>query len=168
MTEKKRWLVVSKLRERIWQILTWALESLKNLQFNGLLLTKVYNVWAKKVQGSYVWWHWRLIQNLKEKWLLLPKMTWGIWQIWTRALQGLKIRTFMGSFHQKWKLYDLKTYRGVMWHDNEQWCKNVKRNWLVSPKLTREIYRILTRALKNLRHVRFNELLLTKECNVWA
>ena len=168
MTEKKRWLVVSKLSERIWQILTWALESLKNLQFNGLLLTKVYNVWAKKVQGSYVWWHWRLIQNLKEKWLLLPKMTWGIWQIWTRALQGLKIRTFMGSFHQKWKLYDLKTYRGVMWHDNEQWCKNVKRNWLVSPKLTREIYRILTRALKNLRHVRFNELLLTKECNVWA
>ena len=168
MTEKKRWLVVSKLRERIWQILTWALESLKNLQFNSLLLTKVYNVWAKKVQGSYVWWHWRLIQNLKEKWLLLPKMTWGIWQIWTRALQGLKIRTFMGSFHQKWKLYDLKTYRGVMWHDNEQWCKNVKRNWLVSPKLTREIYRILTRALKNLRHVRFNELLLTKECNVWA
>ena len=168
MTEKKRWLVVSKLRERIWQILTWALESLKNLQFNGLLLTKVYNVWAKKVQGSYVWWHWRLIQNLKEKWLLLPKMTWGIWQIWTRALQGLKIRTFMGSFHQMWQLYDLKTYRGVMWHDNEQWCKNVKRNWLVSPKLTREIYRILTRALKNLRHVRFNELLLTKECNVWA
>ena len=168
MTEKKRWLVVSKLRERIWQILTWALESLKNLQFNGLLLTKVYNVWAKKVQGNYVWWHWRLIQNLKEKWLLLPKMTWGIWQIWTRALQGLKIRTFMGSFHQKWKLYDLKTYRGVMWHDNGQWCKNVKRNWLVSPKLTREIYRILTRALKNLRHVRFNELLLTKECNVWA
>ena len=168
MTEKKRWLVVSKLRERIWQILTWALESLKNLQFNGLLLTKVYNVWAKKVQGNYVWWHWRLIQNLKEKWLLLPKMTWGIWQIWTRALQGLKIRTFMGSFHQKWKLYDLKTYRGVMWHDNEQWCKNVKRNWLVSPKLTREIYRILTWALKNLRHVLFNELLLTKVCNVWA
>ena len=168
MTEKKRWLVVSKLRERIWQILTWALESLKNLQFNGLLLTKVYNVWAKKVQGNYVWWHWRLIQNLKEKWLLLPKMTWGIWQTWTRALQSLKIRTFMRSFHQKWKLYDLKTYRGVMRHDNEQWCKNVKRNWLVSPKLTREIYRILTWALKNLRHVLFNELLLTKVCNVWA
>ena len=30
--------------------LTWALESLKNLHFNGLLSTKVYNVWAKKVQ----------------------------------------------------------------------------------------------------------------------
>ena len=44
--------------------------SQKMLHFNGLLLTKVYNVWAKKVQKSYVWWHWRLMQNLKENWLL--------------------------------------------------------------------------------------------------
>ena len=33
--------------------LTRALENLEHLHFNGLLLTKVYNVWAKKVQGSY-------------------------------------------------------------------------------------------------------------------
>ena len=31
------------------------LESLKNLHFNELLLTKVYNVWPKKVQESCVW-----------------------------------------------------------------------------------------------------------------
>ena len=62
-----------------------ALENLKNLHFNGLLLTKVYNVWAKKVQRSYVWLHWRLMQNLKENWLVLSKMTWRIWQIFTRA-----------------------------------------------------------------------------------
>ena len=36
----------------------------KNLQFNGLLLTKVYNIWAKKVQRSYVWSHWKLMQIL--------------------------------------------------------------------------------------------------------
>ena len=36
--------------------LTRALENPdKNLHFNGLLLTKVYNVWAKKVQRSFVW-----------------------------------------------------------------------------------------------------------------
>ena len=29
-----------------------ALKNLKNLHFNGLPLTKVYNVWTKKVQGS--------------------------------------------------------------------------------------------------------------------
>ena len=37
---------------RIWQILTRALKILKNLHFHGLLLSKVYNVWAKKVQKS--------------------------------------------------------------------------------------------------------------------
>ena len=39
------------------RILTQALKCLKNSHFNGLFLTKVYNVWAKKVQESYVWWH---------------------------------------------------------------------------------------------------------------
>ena len=29
----------------------WAIESLKNLHFNGLLLTKVYNFWIKKYRG---------------------------------------------------------------------------------------------------------------------
>ena len=70
-----------KIDTKIWWMLAWALECLKNLQFNGLRLTKVYNFWAKKLQKSYVWWHWRLIQNLKVKWLVLSKMTWGIWQI---------------------------------------------------------------------------------------
>ena len=45
---KRNWLVSSKLTWGIWQILTQALENLKNLHFNRLLLTKVYNVWAKK------------------------------------------------------------------------------------------------------------------------
>ena len=49
---KKNWIVSSKLTWGIWRILTWALENLKYLRFNGLLLTKVYNVWAKKVQRS--------------------------------------------------------------------------------------------------------------------
>ena len=35
-------LVLSKLTRGIWQILTWAHESLKNFHFNGLLLSKVY------------------------------------------------------------------------------------------------------------------------------
>ena len=45
---KSNWLVVSKLTWRIWRILTWTLRNLKNLHFNGLLLSKGYNVWAKK------------------------------------------------------------------------------------------------------------------------
>ena len=39
----------------------------------------------KKVQRSHVWLHWRLMENLKANWLELSKMTWRIWQIFTRA-----------------------------------------------------------------------------------
>ena len=34
---------------------------------------KVYNVSAKRTQRSYIWLHSRLIQSLKENWLVLPK-----------------------------------------------------------------------------------------------
>ena len=56
---RRNWLVVSKLKLRIWQILTGALKNIKAFLFNGLFLIKVYNVWAKKVRRSYTWWHWR-------------------------------------------------------------------------------------------------------------
>ena len=61
--------------------LSRALENLKKLLFNWLLWPKYIMFELRKVQRSYIWWHWRLIQNLKEKWLVLSKMTWGIWQI---------------------------------------------------------------------------------------
>ena len=54
---KRNWLVVSKLTLRIWQILMWTLESLKNFHLNGLLLSKLYILWAEKVQRSYLSWN---------------------------------------------------------------------------------------------------------------
>ena len=107
----RNWLVVSKLTWGISRILSEAPKSLTNLHFNELFLIKVYNFWSEKVQRSYVWWHWRLMQNLKESWLLLSKMAWGVWQIFTRALGSLKIAI----------------YRRVMCHDNEEWCTTWKR-----------------------------------------
>ena len=132
---KRNWLVSSKLTWGIWRILTRALENLKKLHFNGLFLTKVYNVWAKKVQRSYFWWHSILMQNLKKNWLVLLKMKCRIWQTFTRALESLIIGTLMGSFCPKLKLYELKIYRGVVCHHNEEWCKNLRaidlsvQNW---------------------------------------
>ena len=40
----------------------------QNLHFHELLLTKVYNVWAKNLQRSYVSWHWRVMQYFKKNW----------------------------------------------------------------------------------------------------
>ena len=51
------------------------------------------------------------------------KMRWQISQLFTRALDSLEIETLMESFNPKWKKYEVKIYRGVMRHDNEEWCK---------------------------------------------
>ena len=83
------------------KILTRALESLNDFHFNGLLLNKVYIVCTKKLERSYLSWHWRVTQNLKKTWHAAWKMTWGIWQIFTRALKSVKIGTLMGSFCPK-------------------------------------------------------------------
>ena len=96
---KKNLFFVSKMT-RIWWILIWALKSLKN-HFDRSLLCKVYNVWPKKVQRSYISWHWRVMQNLKKNWLVVWKMTWGIWQIFIRTLESVKYSVFMGFFCPK-------------------------------------------------------------------
>ena len=60
-----------------------------NWRFNWLLVTKV--------QRNYLSWHRRVMQILKKNWLVVWKMTWEIWQIFTRALESVKIGTLMGS-----------------------------------------------------------------------
>ena len=76
-------------------------------------LAQVYNIWPKKVQRSYLSWHWRVMQNLKKNWLVVWKITWGIWQIFITTLGSVKIGTFMGSFCPKYKMHELKIYKGV-------------------------------------------------------
>ena len=43
----------------------------------------------------------------------------GIWQIFTRALESLKIGAWMGSFYPKQKMHELKIYRGRMTIKND-------------------------------------------------
>ena len=47
----------------------------KKMLFNWLLWPKYIMFELSKVQRSYVWWQWRLMKNLKEKWLVLSRMT---------------------------------------------------------------------------------------------
>ena len=97
---RKNLFFVSKMT-RIWWILIRALKSLKTLLLDWSLLCKVYNVWTKKVQSSYISWHWRVMQNLKKNWLVVWKMTWKIWKIFIRTLESVKTGVFMGSFFPK-------------------------------------------------------------------
>ena len=79
-------------------------------------------------------------------------MTGRIRQIFNRALESLKIGTLMGSFYPRQKMYELKTCRGVMCHDNEVWCEISRGINLLFQKLTWEIWQILTRALGSLNN----------------
>ena len=97
---KKKWLFVSKM-PRIWWILIRVLKSLKKLHFDWSILWKVYNVWPKKVQRSYISCHWRVCKVWKNNWLVVWKTIWGVWQIFIRTLENVKIGTSMGSFCPK-------------------------------------------------------------------
>ena len=59
---------------------TWKCQ---NWNFDGILLSKVENVWAWNLQRSYVSWQWRMIQKLKRHWRVVLKLTWGTSQILT-------------------------------------------------------------------------------------
>ena len=137
-----------KIGIRNWQNLSRALESLKNFDFNGLLLSKVYFVWAKKVQRNNLSWNWSGIQNLERNWLVVSKLVWvkkvqrsclssnwrgyKIWRrinlsfknldmefvkFWPKHSKVSKIFTLMGSWWAKYKLFVLKKYRGIIFHE---------------------------------------------------
>ena len=107
----------------IWQILTWALESLTNFNFNGLPLSKVYIVRAKEVQTSYLLWNWREIPNLKTNRVVVLRLIKGIWQILTWALKSLKNFYFNRLLLSKVYIVELKKYRGVIFHKTEKGYK---------------------------------------------
>ena len=56
----------------------------------------------------------KVLQNLKKNWLVVWKMIWGIWQIFIRTLETVKIGIFMGPFCPKYKIHELQIYRGVI------------------------------------------------------
>ena len=98
--------------------MTRELESLKNLHFNRLLLTKFYNVRAKKVQRSYVWLHSRLAQSLKENWLVVSKIDMRNLANFNQSTWSLQIGTLITYFCLKLKMYELKIYRRVICYNN--------------------------------------------------
>ena len=118
----KNWFAVSKMT-RIWWILTRALEMSKICNLMGSSWPKYIMFELKMYRGNYLSWRWRMMQNLKENWLVVWKMTWQIWQIFTRALRSIKVGTMMGSFYPQYKMYELKIYQRIMCHGNEERCK---------------------------------------------
>ena len=78
-------------------------------------LKKYRGVMFNCTQGWYKIW--------RKTDLCFQKCTWGIWQIFTRALESLQIGTLMTYFCLKVQMYEFKNCRGVMCHGNDKWCK---------------------------------------------
>ena len=148
---KRNLLVVSKLTWGTWRILTQALESLKKFHFNALLLSKVYIVWAKKYRGvifNYIEEGckiWRGIDFSFKNWHKEFDKFWPVY------LNVSNMFTLLGSFWAKYIFFELIKYKGVVFHGIEEWCKNLKKNWLVVWKRAWGIWQIFTRALESVK-----------------
>ena len=85
------------------------------MKFNGLHLSKNYIVSPKTLLTD--------LSNTTFNCLVVGKMLWRISEIFTRALERLKIGILMRHFNPKLKKYELKIHRGVTSHYNEEWRK---------------------------------------------
>ena len=92
----------------------------QNLNFDGVLVFKVYKVLATKLLRSYVSSHWTVMQNLEKNILIAANMAWGIWWILTKST---KIWNFMGSLRPKCTKNQSKNDRRITCYHTEQWSK---------------------------------------------
>ena len=68
-------------------------------------------------------WQWRMMQNLLRNWLVVSKLTWGIDEFWPEHSKVSKMFTLMCFFWAKYRLFELRKYRGVIFHGAKEWCK---------------------------------------------
>ena len=64
-------------------------------------------------------------------------------EFWPEHSKVSKILTLMGSFWTKYVMFELKKYRGVMFHDNEEWRKIWRKTDLVLGKCHEEYGKFL-------------------------
>ena len=74
----------------------------------------------------------------------------------------------MTSFRLKLEMYELKIYRGVMCHDNEEWCKNWRGIDLSVQNWHEEFDEFWPEHSEISKKMHFNWMLLTKVYHVWA
>ena len=134
----------------------------QKFHFDGLFLSKVYEVWAKKIQRSYLSWHWTVMQNLNKPWPCGFKNGMRNWVNFHYSTQKSEKLYIDGLFLSKGYNVPARKFQRnyVSWH----WrlMQNLKENWLVAWKMTYRIWLIFMRTGENLH---FDGLLLSKAYN---
>ena len=106
----------------------------QNWVFDGILLSKVENEWAKNVKSSYVSWQWRMMQNLKRNWLSVQNWLEEFDKFWPEHSKFSKICTLMGCFWPEYIILELKRYWGVIFDCTEDWYQIWKKTDLCFQK----------------------------------
>ena len=120
---KQNSLVLSKMTWGIWRILYRALENLKVLHFNGLLLNKVHNLPTEKkyrgvlLDGTEYW-----CNTWRKTYLLFQKWHEEFDEFWPEHSKISKICILMGFFWTKYIIFELKKSPGVLLDGTEYWC----------------------------------------------
>ena len=104
--------------------------------FNGLFLSKVYEIWPKKMQRSYLLWQWTVMQNLNKPWTSSFKndiTNWVNFPYSTQKSEKLYIYEFFLS-----KAYNVSTRKFQRDYVSRHWkvMQNLNKNWLVTSKIT--------------------------------
>ena len=104
--------------------MTWVVEILKNFHFNSLILSKVYFVWAKKSTEALSFIKLKRDTKFREESTCRFKI--DISNLTSFDLSTLKSQKFfalIGCFWAKYILFELKKYRGVIFHETEKGYK---------------------------------------------
>ena len=64
-----------------------------------------------------------MMKKLKRNWLVVSKLTVGIWRFLIQNSKVSKIWTLMDSFWPKCIMFELKKNRGVTAYGTGEWCK---------------------------------------------
>ena len=139
-------LVFSKFIYRNLTSFDLSTQSLKNFHFSRLLLSKVYIVWAKIVQRSFLSWNQRGIQNLERNRLVFSKFIYRNLTSFDLSTQSLKNFHFSRLLLSKVYIVWAKIVQRSFLSWNQRGIQNLKRNRLVVSKLT---YRNLTNFVLN-------------------
>ena len=68
-------------------------------------------------------WQWRMMKNVKGIDLSFQNWHEKFDKFWPKHSKVSKISILMGAIWPKYIMFELKTYKGVTFHDSEEWCK---------------------------------------------
>ena len=147
---RKFYILSTKGSSQSTDLLKYHLSSWKSeiSHFDGLLFSRSYKVSIKKVEKSYLSWHWRLMQSLKKNY---PHIKYDMRNLVNihQTNQKSENVTSIGSFCPKYIRFELKKYRAVIFYDTDQWFKIWMNLDLVALKIAWEIGWTFIRAHKS-------------------